>query len=144
VYLTGALELRRGPVASPIDLAAAGGMLRYMPVERFFDSMAARIDGEKAAEADMTVNFTFTDLDQTYVLRVRNGVLNYRRGEADPAADATMRLTRDLWLRLVIGEAGLREMIFSDDLEVTGSRMTLLSFFSLLDDPKGTFNIVTP
>ncbi len=143
-YLTGALELRRGPVASAIDLVAAAELLRQMPVERFFDSMAARIDGAKAAASEMTVNFTFTDLDQTYVLKVRNGVLNYRRADADPAADVTMRLTRDFWLRLVVGQAGLREMIFSDDLEVSGSRMTLLSFFNLMDNPQGTFNIVTP
>ena len=143
-YLTGALELRRGTVVSPVDLVAAAELLRQMPVERFFDSMAARIDGAKAAAADMTVNFTFTDLDETFVIRVRNGVLNYRRADPEPSADATMRLTRDFWLRLVVGQAGLRQLLFSDDLEVSGSRLALLSFFNLLDNPKGTFDIVTP
>lgn len=144
VYLTAALELRQGPDRSPTDLAAAGELLRHMPVERFFDSMAARLDGTKAAKNDLTVNFTFTDLGQSFVVRVANGVLTYRRGEPNEAADAGMRLTRGFWLRMVVGDASLREMLFSDELEVTGSRLKLLSFFSLLDQPEGNFPIVTP
>jgi alkyl sulfatase BDS1-like metallo-beta-lactamase superfamily hydrolase len=35
-------------------------------------------------------------------------------------------------------------MIFSKDLDVDGSRLALLSFFSLLDRPDGNFPIVTP
>jgi alkyl sulfatase BDS1-like metallo-beta-lactamase superfamily hydrolase len=35
-------------------------------------------------------------------------------------------------------------MIFSDQLGVDGSRLDLLSFFSLLDRPEGNFPIVTP
>ncbi len=144
VYLTGALELRHGKTKAAINLADAGDLLRYMPVHRFFDAMAARIDGEKAADENLKLNFTFTDVGESYVLRIANGVLNYRRAEPDPSADVTLRLTRDFWLRLAIGSAGLREMIFSDDLDVDGSRLKLMSFFSLMDKPDGAFNIVTP
>lgn len=143
VYLTAALELRQGTDQAPVDLASAGDLLRHMPLERYFDSMAARLDGGKAAEKNITVNFTFTDLDASFVVRVANGVLNYRRADPDPDADAGMRMTREFWLRLVVGDAGLREMIFSDELEVTGSRLKLLAFFSLLDRSQGGFPIVT-
>ncbi|EDQ01892.1 hypothetical protein KT99_08293 [Shewanella benthica KT99] len=34
--------------------------------------------------------------------------------------------------------------MFSDDLSIEGSKLDLLSFFSLLDKPKGVFDIVTP
>ena len=44
-----------------------------------------------------------------------------------------MKLTRDFLVQLATGQAGLREMIFSDDLAVDGSRLELLSFFSLFD-----------
>ena len=54
-----------------------------------------------------------------------------------------MRLTRDFSC-LATQQAGLRELLFSDDLVVEGSRLDLLSFFSLLDRPDGTFPIVTP
>jgi len=144
VYLTGALELRHGASGSALDISAAGELLRHMPVERFFDSMAARMVGSKAADAPMRLNFVFTDIDETFALQIENGVLNYRKGKADPDADVTLELTRDFWVRLVVGQAGLREMIFSDDLKVEGSRMTLLSFFRLMETPQGDFNIVTP
>ena len=144
VYLTGALELRHGGGGTAIDIAAAGDLLRHMPVHRFFDSMAVRINGPDASEGVWKVNFVFTDVEQSFTLQVKNGVLNYREVESLPEADVTIRMTRDFWLDLAIGKAGLRDMIFSDDLEVEGSRMKLLSFFSLMETPKGNFNIVVP
>jgi alkyl sulfatase BDS1-like metallo-beta-lactamase superfamily hydrolase len=78
------------------------------------------------------------------VLTIENAVLTYRHAPPDPQADATFKVTRDLWLELSTGQAGLRELIFSDDVEVEGSRLKLLSFFSLMDRPSGAFNIVTP
>ena len=71
-------------------------------------------------------------------------MLHARRGDPDPAAVATVRLTRDLLVRLVSGQAGLREVVFSDDLDVDGSRLELVCFLSLLDRPDGAFPIVTP
>jgi alkyl sulfatase BDS1-like metallo-beta-lactamase superfamily hydrolase len=56
----------------------------------------------------------------------------------------TVRLTRPFLVDLVTGQAGLREALFSGDLSVEGSRMELLSFFSLLDTPQPSFPIVTP
>ncbi|MFN2425641.1 MAG: alkyl/aryl-sulfatase [Candidatus Binatia bacterium] len=144
VYLTGAYELRHGaqpPVMSP---AAAAELLRRMPVERFFDAMAARVIGPKADGTTLTINFTFTDLGETHVIKLANAVLHHRRGDADARANATVKLTRDFLVRMSVGQAGLRDMIFSDELSVEGSRLDVLSFFSVLDRPDGRFAIVTP
>ena len=144
-YLTGALELRRGVQPSTLQLAASRGLLLKTPVDRFFTAMATRVNGPKADGKTMTLNFVFTDLGETYVLTLENAVLHHhRREQPDPGADVTVRLTRDFLVRLVIGEAGLRDMVFSDDLAVDGSRVDLLAFFSLLDKADGNFPIVTP
>lgn len=143
-YLTGAYELRHGMQGTPLDPASAGELLRHLPVERFFDAMAVRLDGPKADGKRIVLNFVFTDLGETHVLEVDNSVLWHHRREAAADAAATVKLTRDFLVRLATGRAGLREMIFSDDLEVEGSRLELLSFFSLLDRPDGRFAIVTP
>jgi alkyl sulfatase BDS1-like metallo-beta-lactamase superfamily hydrolase len=90
------------------------------------------------------LNFVLSDRGESHVLRLENAVLHHRRGPPDPAADATVRLTHDFLLRLVTREAGLREMVFSDELAVDGSRLALLSFLTLLDQPDGRFPIVTP
>ena len=45
---------------------------------------------------------------------------------------------------MLTGKAGLKDTLMSDDLKVTGSRLDLIRFFALFEQPKGTFNIVTP
>jgi alkyl sulfatase BDS1-like metallo-beta-lactamase superfamily hydrolase len=144
VYLTGAYELRHGVSSPALNSASIAGLLRRLPLERFFDAMATRVNGPKAAEKRTALNFVFTDLDETHVLVLENGVLHHRKREADPRADATVKLTREFLVRLSTGQAGLRETIFGDELEVEGSRMALLGFFSLLETPDGRFPIVTP
>ena len=70
-------------------------------------------------------------------------MLHHRRATGSGRADATVRLTRDFLVRLAPARPAC-EMIFSDELAVEGSRLELLSFFSLLDPPDGNFAIVTP
>ena len=144
VYLGGAYELRHGAQATALGLEGAMGMLRFVPLDRFFASMASRLDGRRAAGKQVTLNFIFTDLGESYVLELENAVLHHARRDPDPNAAATVRLTKEFLLRLATQQAGLREMLFSDDLAVEGSRLELLSFFSLLDRPDGNFPIVTP
>jgi len=144
VYLTGAHELRHGLTAPPVDLATAVDLLRHLPPERFFEAMAARLIGPEADGRELTLNFVFTDLDESWVLRLRNAVLHHRREAPHPEADATVRITHALFLRLVTRQAGLRELLFSEDLDLDGSRLALVSFFSLLEQPRFAFPIVTP
>jgi alkyl sulfatase BDS1-like metallo-beta-lactamase superfamily hydrolase len=144
VYLTGAYELRHGAQAGALDLDSAMGLLRQVPLDLFFTSMATRLNGPRAAGKQLTLNFVFTDVGESYVLEVENAVLHHARRDPDPDAAATVRLTREFLLRLATQQAGLRDLLFSDELAVEGSRLELLSFFSLLDRPDGSFPIVTP
>ena len=144
-YLTGAVELRHGVQNAGASLASASGLLLQLPPDQFFASMATRLNGPKADGKRVVLNFVFTDLGETHVLTLENAVLHHRqRPAADPDAAATVRLTRDFLVRLATGQVGLREALFSDDLDVEGSRMELLSFFTLLDTPDPAFPIVTP
>jgi alkyl sulfatase BDS1-like metallo-beta-lactamase superfamily hydrolase len=144
VYLTGAYELRHGAQGSAIKIESTTNMLRHTPIDRFFASMAARLNGPEADGKDTRINFIFTDAGESYVAWIENSVLQYRRADPDPDADATIKLTRDFLIRSATGQAGIRDMIFSKDLDVDGNRLALLSFFSLLDRPDGNFPIVTP
>ena len=71
-------------------------------------------------------------------------MLHHREGESDPEADAGITLTRTLFLDLLSGKAGLRETLFSDDLETSGNRLALLGFFSLFAPMEPVFDIVGP
>jgi alkyl sulfatase BDS1-like metallo-beta-lactamase superfamily hydrolase len=145
-YLTGAHELRHGaPDSGGLATRFAGDILARIPLDQFFAAMATRLDGPAAAEQDpLTLNFVFTDVGETHVLNLENAVLHHWKRDADPAAAATVRLTRALFLKLATGQAGLRDFVFSDELDVDGSRTALLAFFRLLDPIDPSFAIVTP
>jgi alkyl sulfatase BDS1-like metallo-beta-lactamase superfamily hydrolase len=144
-YLTGAFELRGGEPQTTIDARRAVGVMRNMPVERFLASLAVRLNGPDADVKQLKFNFVFSDVGETHLVELASSVLHHRRVEA-PAADvdATVRLTRDLLVRLATEQAGLKDLVLSDDLQVDGSRLKLLSLLGLLDKPDERFPIVTP
>ncbi len=143
-YLTGAFELRHGGPTEGIDLAASWDMIKYAPLDSFLTAMAARLNAPKAEGKEMIVNLIFTDLGETYVLELKNSVLRHYERDPHPDANVTMKVTHDLYLNMLTGKAGIKDTLFSDDLEIDGSKLDLVSFFRLIDKPTGTFNIVTP
>jgi alkyl sulfatase BDS1-like metallo-beta-lactamase superfamily hydrolase len=144
VYLTGAYELRHGAPQKSVDIAKMLEVLKHTPVSLFFDSMSVRLNGTDSEGKHMVVNIIFTDIHESHVLTLENSVLHHRKTDPDPEANATLKLTHDLFLKMAIGKAGVKDTIFSDDLETSGSRIDLVKFFLLFDKPKGDFNIVTP
>jgi alkyl sulfatase BDS1-like metallo-beta-lactamase superfamily hydrolase len=143
VYLTGAQELRHG-VRPTGTLAGAADILNNIPLDQFFTAMATRLNGTRANGKEITVNFVFKDVGATIVVRLENAVLHHKETKEDPHADATLTLTRPFWVKLVTKQASIKDLVFSDDLHVAGSRMKLFTLFSLFDDPDGNFPIVTP
>jgi len=119
-------------------------LLRRTPVERFFDTLAVRLNGPDAADEDYRVIIEFTDLGQSYRLEIENAVLHHRPADPGDEADARLMLTHEMFVAMLTGKAGLREMLTSDELEVEGSVLDLVGFFSLFDKPEGRFNIVEP
>jgi alkyl sulfatase BDS1-like metallo-beta-lactamase superfamily hydrolase len=144
VYLTAARELRHGTPDQGIDIAIMEDVLRETPIPQFFNSMAVRLNGPDAEDVELSVNIVFTDLEESYLLNIENAVLHHRPSEQGVEADVTLSLTHNLFVQILIGKASLKETLLSDDLEVEGSTLDLVRFFSLLDKPTGTFNIVTP
>jgi len=143
-YLTAAAELRRGPPQKGLDRTRFLEVLQHTPVERFLDAMAAALNGPEAEGKDLKINLVLTDTKESHVLWIENAVLHHRAGPPASDADATLALTHAMFVRLVAGAAGAKDLLLSDEVKVTGSRVDLGRFFGLLDKAPGTFNIVTP
>jgi alkyl sulfatase BDS1-like metallo-beta-lactamase superfamily hydrolase len=143
-YLTGAFELRHGGPSVGIDPAASMDMIKYAPLESFLSAMAARLNAPKAEGKDMIVNLILTDRDESYVLELKNSVLRHYKRDPDPDANVSLKVTHGLFLKMLTGKASLKDTLFSDDLDIVGSRLDLVSFFRLIDKTPGTFDIVTP
>lgn len=143
-FLTAAAELRNGPPRKGLDRTRFLEVLEHTPVERFLDAMAAALDGPAAEGKDLRINLVLTDTKESHVLWIENAVLHHRKAPPAADADATLALTHDMFVRLVAGAAGAKDLLLGDDVKVTGSRVDLGRFFGLLDKAPGTFAIVTP
>ncbi len=141
-YLTGAQELRQGPPVKGVSKAAVIDLLFQTPTERFLEAMAASLDGPAAAGKDLKINLVLTDLKESYVLWLENAVLHFKRGTA-PDANATLTLTKPIFVKMVAGTAGVKDTLLSDELQVKGSKIDLVRFFGLLDKAAGVFPVVT-
>jgi alkyl sulfatase BDS1-like metallo-beta-lactamase superfamily hydrolase len=142
-FLTGALELRQG-VTRSADRAASADLIGALSVEHVFDSLAVRVDGPKAADLDLTVHWHFTDTDERYRMRLRNGVLTHRPGGAPEQAGAAIRLERTALDDLLTNRVSLDELLGSGRLVLEGDVAALGSLFGVLDRPDPGFAIVTP
>tara|TARA_R110001599_G_scaffold353859_1_gene600509 strand:- start:8246 stop:10234 length:1989 start_codon:yes stop_codon:yes gene_type:complete len=144
IYLTGAYELQVGAPKDGFNLASAGPLLAQTPTIEFLRAISVRLKAEETEGLEMVINIVFTDLQDSYVLELKNSVLHYRESEPVPNANATIRITQPMFMQLLMGGAGVTDVVFSDDLKVDGSKLDLLKFLGLLDQPRGNFNIVTP
>ncbi len=143
-YLMGALEALAGPPASGFPRSVLLDMLQHTPVERFLEAMAGSLDAEAAEDKSMKVNLVFTDLNESWVLELHHAILYHRR--APPAADAnaTLSITKPIFLKVMTGTAGARDTLMSDEFKVEGSRIDLVRFFALFQRMPGAFAIATP
>lgn len=142
-YLTAAQELRNGPPAKAVSKAMLMQMLLQTPIERFLEAMAAGLNGPSAEGKDLKVNLVLTDLKESYVLWIENSVLHFKKSPAESDANATLTLTKEIFVKMIAGTAGVKDTLLSDDLKVGGSKIDLVRFFGLIDKAPGTFAIVT-
>lgn len=144
MYLAAALELRHGKKTGGFDKTLGRDLIKYADRKNFFDMMAAQLNAEEAVGVELIINFNFTDLNENHVLRVKNSVLHHRKAQRNENANATLNITHDLFLDLVLGTANISEFIFSDQLSIEGSKLDLAKFFGLQDAADEVFEIVRP
>ena len=56
----------------------------------------------------------------------------------------SIALSKNLFVDILLGQAGIQQLLTTDDLAVEGSVLKLLKFFSLLGEGNDNFHIVTP
>jgi alkyl sulfatase BDS1-like metallo-beta-lactamase superfamily hydrolase len=143
-YLSAAKELRDGVVDLGAPKTTSADVIRATPLDMFFDLLAVRLNGPRAAGKVITINANFTDIGAQYVLTVENGVLHYAAGKQTPAADVTLTMPRTALDEIVLGEATPAGKLAAGEASITGDQAKLVEFLSLLDTFEFWFNIVTP
>ncbi|MFI0366937.1 alkyl/aryl-sulfatase [Actinomadura sp. 1N219] len=135
-YLQGAAELRGDKPSETLDTSSTD-VLMALSIEQVFDSIAIRVDGPRAWEHRLTIDWNFTDLKEEIRLSLGNGVLTQSRAHDGTPADLTLTLTKPQLLRLVATQD-------LGDIRADGDPRTLTTLMGLLDDVDRDFDIVTP
>ncbi|MGB3887486.1 alkyl/aryl-sulfatase [Gordonia sp. (in: high G+C Gram-positive bacteria)] len=137
-FLSGATELRGRNFGTPTATSSPEVMAQLTPAQ-IFDSIAISIDGPRAWDERLAIDVVFTELDETYRLVLRNGVLVHRvRIEKDGPADATVTTTKARLLARLAGDAT------SPGIDVAGDTATLPRLMGLVVAGDPAFNIVVP
>ncbi|GAA4481449.1 alkyl sulfatase dimerization domain-containing protein [Rhodococcus olei] len=146
-YLTGAHELRHGSVGTPTT-ASAADIAAALTVRQVFDAVALRIDGPRAWDAHLIVDWNVTDESVVHRTELRNGLLVHH--DLDPefgvqvAPDALFTLTRPIMIGVLLGSVDLPTAIADGRVGVEGEVARLVELAGYLDAPDPDFPIVTP
>ncbi|MDE3113999.1 MAG: MBL fold metallo-hydrolase [Pseudomonadota bacterium] len=143
IYLTGAQELRTGPVELP-----PGGfnpdVLAATTTAMVLDFAAVRVNPQKAAAKSFKIAIELTDRGERHLLTVGNGVLIHEEGVSDPAAELSLTMKRpDLLMSLFLGMP-LGPRIESGDVAAKGDAALYAALVELIEPLSLNFPIVTP
>ena len=133
-FLSGAFEIHGTPTPAGVSSA---GMASALTITQLFDSIAIRIDGRRAWGQSVSINWTFTDTDETYRMELSNGVLIHHPTQRAQPADLDVSLTKGELLGL-LGGAGI------DGLELKGDSSAIETIIGFTDATDPAFAILTP
>ncbi len=143
--LTGALELREGKQEQRDTVAAGRDVATSLPVDMVFDAMGARLNGPRAWDTLIVVNWDFTDIGEQWVMTIENGALSTVTGRLSDSADATIKLTRGALDALILdGPEAAGEEFAAGRIAIEGEGEKLAELLGLFDFPDPAFAIVTP
>lgn len=142
MYLSGATELRHGVRAVPAR--SSGDLVKALEPGMFFDLLAVRLDADKALGHDMTLNWVFEDLQQSYALTLRHGVLTHRASHRHAVADATVTSSKATLDRIAMQQLDLDAAIRQGDVRIEGDSRRLPQLLGMLATFQPSFPLVAP
>ena len=118
-YLTAALELREGNQALNAAQTTSSGFALQMTPEMIFDYMGILMDKQAMADKEFTINVILSDLQEQYVLHVKNGVLLVYADTNRADADASITCPKNALLYLLNNnQEGLAAVPMEGDTEL--------------------------
>jgi alkyl sulfatase BDS1-like metallo-beta-lactamase superfamily hydrolase len=143
-YLMGAQELRQGPPSAAQSKIRAKGLLLAMTIQQVFDTLAIRLKTDEVAGVSLSLNWTFTDIEEKWILGISHRTLFSTPGRHDPQAAATITTTRRTLLEVISQSTTFLEEIQAGNLSIEGDATALLTVLGNLDTFQINFAIDEP
>jgi alkyl sulfatase BDS1-like metallo-beta-lactamase superfamily hydrolase len=143
-YLLGAQELRGGVPAAQGGSTANAELLKGVSIDLAFDFLGVRLNAAKAEGKTIVINWTFTDLNQTYVMNLENSALTHTSGKLSDNADASVALTRAALDAITLKQRTFIGSVATGDVSIRGNPLKLAELFGLLDEFPPGFEVVEP
>lgn len=141
-FLMGAQELRNGtPDPKP---ATRNSYLDAMTIEQIVDSLAVKVKSEEVGGLAVSVNLSFTDLGEDWVLRLSNRTLHGVRGRHDADAAVTFTLTKRVFQHVIEGGTTFAGAVAAGDATAVGDVAAAGTIFDHLDVFMNFFKLVEP
>ncbi len=141
-FLMGAKELRDGVAGTAVSVPP--DMLKGLATRQILDALAVRLDGLRAAEADVAMHLSLPDTGEELRLTLSNGVLTHRPGPPAGPVELTVRITRAALDELLTGAATPDALAAAGSVTIEGDQGILARLAGLIDPPDPSFPIVTP
>lgn len=143
-YLSGAKELREGIKKLATPQTASPDTIRAMDTGLFFDYLGVKLNGEKAQNTTLTMNFIFPDINKKYLVELNNGSLHHIEDYQADNADATLTLDRETLNQIILKKETLQQNMDNNAIKIEGNKEALRDFLSFIDSFDFWFNIITP
>lgn len=119
-------------------------MIKAMSLDLLFDYLGMKLNGPKAEGKEITINWTFTDTGEEYVLFLKNSALNHTANKHHENADATVILKRSTLNEVMAGTKNMKIAVLDREIKIKGKDKIVHELFDLMDKFEFWFNIVTP
>ncbi|WP_259649839.1 alkyl/aryl-sulfatase [Shewanella sp. c952] len=133
-YLTSAQELD-GTIdySKKINLQAPDLMAEFEPAQ-LVNALRFGLNAERSQDQHFTVAFEFADTDETHAIEVRRSVAQFHKNY-DNAAKATVKLTKPVFLGLLVGKVDFTNAVKGGYIKLEGDAKAVAEFFDLFDKP---------
>ncbi len=143
-YLMGAQELRQGPPPAARTQIRAKGLLMAMTIQQVFDTLAVRLKSDEVAGVTVSLNWTFTDINEKWLVGISHRTLFSTPGRHDPQAAASIITTRHTLLEVITQSTTFLEQIQAGNIFIEGDSTALITMLGNLDTFQTNFSIVEP
>jgi alkyl sulfatase BDS1-like metallo-beta-lactamase superfamily hydrolase len=144
-YLLGAQELRSGVSDGARSVPAISpDMLHVMPIAQVFDYLGTRVDAPRAGTTNIVINWRFTDTHESLASILEHGALTWINGMTAPNAMTTVRTTRTVFEKVILGQRTLAAAMEHGELTTIGDAKAVSDLWALLENFETAFPVVEP